>query len=78
MKAITQCKKKIRDVEIEIGKQYQVQPLNPRKLKNRRRQCLVLDMVPLSKAHPNYMVAKVRYLDNNRIGKVDLEDLVPM
>jgi hypothetical protein len=66
-----------RNTEIETGKEYIVQPLNPRKLKNRGRHCLVLDFVPVSEAHPNDIVAKVRYIDNNRIGKVNLSDLIP-
>lgn len=66
-----------RNTEIETSKEYVVQPLNPRKLKNRGRHCLVLDFVPLSESHPNDTIAKVRYIDNNRIGKVDLADLIP-
>ena len=66
-----------RDVEIETGKEYIVQPLNPQKLKNRGRHCLVLDFVPVSESQPDYIVAKVRYTDNNRIGKADLSDLIP-
>ena len=66
-----------RDVEIETGKEYIVQPPNPQKLKNRGRHCLVLDFVPVSESQPDYIVAKVRYTDNNRIGKADLSDLIP-
>ena len=66
-----------RDVEIETGKDYVIEPLNPQKLKNRGRHCLVLDFVPLSESQPDYIVAKVRYTDNNRAGKTELSDLIP-
>jgi hypothetical protein len=66
-----------RDVEIETGKEYVIEPLNPQKLKNRGRHCLVLDFVPLSESQPDYIVAKVRYTDNNRVGKTELSDLIP-
>ena len=66
-----------RNTEIETGKEYIIQPLNSRKLKNRGRHCLVLDFVPVSKSHPNDIVAKVRYTDNNRIGKAELRNLIP-
>ncbi len=66
-----------RDIEIETGKEYVIEPLNPQKLKNRGRHCLVLDFVPLSESQPDYIVAKVRYTDNNRVGKTELSDLIP-
>jgi hypothetical protein len=66
-----------RNIDIEPGKEYVIQPLNSRKLKNRGRHCLVLDFVSLSESHPEYIVAKVRYTDNNRIGKAELRDLIP-
>jgi len=66
-----------RDVEIETDKEYIVQPRNSNKLKNRGRHCLVLDFVPRSESYPDDLVAKVRYTDNNRIGKVELSDLIP-
>ena len=66
-----------RDVEIETGKEYIVQPLNPQKLKNRGRHCLILDFVPRSGSDANDLVAKVRYTDNNRIGRAELSDLIP-
>jgi len=65
-----------KDIKIEIGKEYIIQPLNPRKLKNRGRHCLVLDFVPLSETHIDYIVAKVRYTDNNHIGKAELSELI--
>lgn len=67
-----------RQVEVKTGEEYIIQPHNPRKLKNRGRHCLVLDFVPVNDTDPDgYIVAKVRYLDNNRIGKVELADLLP-
>lgn len=66
-----------RKVELVVGRTYRVEPLNSRKLKNRGRECLLLDFVPVSKQDPS-MVAKVRFLDNNRIGKIEYSDLVPI
>lgn len=68
--------KEPREVEIEVGKEYVIQPLNPQKTKNRGRRCLVLDFVPVPESYPDDTVAKVRYLDNNRVGKAKLSDLI--
>ena len=67
----------VRKSELEVGKEYVVQPMNPQKTKNRGRKCMILDFVPVSEFHPHDTVAKVRYLDNNRVGKAELSDLVP-
>jgi len=64
-----------REMTLSVGKTYIIKPLNVRKTKNRDRQCTILDFVPVSEYHPNDIVAKVRYLDNNRIGRAELEDL---
>lgn len=66
-----------REVTLEVGKEYIVQPMNPRSTRNRDRKCVILGFVPVSKAHPHDTVAKVRYLDNNKIGRAELSDLVP-
>jgi len=64
-------------VTLDVGKEYVVQPANPRATKNRNRKCVILDFVPASDARPHDIVAKVRYLDNNRVGRVEPSDLVP-
>lgn len=63
-----------RMLTIKIGDTYWVQPDNPQKLKHRGRQCIVKNfhMDDLG----NYVQAIVTFLDNNRTGRVDLEDLV--
>lgn len=66
-----------RKVTLVAGEEYVVQPLNPQKLKHRGRRCLLLDFVPVSDSHPKDLVAKVRFVDNNRIGRAELADLVP-
>ena len=65
-----------RKVVLKVGEEYVVQPLNGQKKKHRDRRCVILDFVPVSDAHPRDVVAKVRFLDNNRIGRTDLGDLV--
>lgn len=67
-----------RIVIIEIDRQYVVRPHNKRKLKHRDRECIVLDVVPISESHPHDKIAQVRFLDNNRQGRVELFDLVPV
>lgn len=64
-----------RETVLEIGKEYVVQPLNRLKKKHRDRHCVILDFVPVSDFRPMDLVAKVRFLDNNRIGRTDLGDL---
>jgi hypothetical protein len=61
---------------LEIGREYIIEPLNPKKLKNRGRHCLLLDFIPVSDSHPRDIQAKIRYLDNNRIGRAELGDLI--
>lgn len=67
-----------RTVIIEVGRQYVVKPHNKQKLKHRDRECVLLDVVPVSEFHPRDLVAKVRFLDNNRIGRTELDDLAPL
>jgi hypothetical protein len=70
--------RKRRETVIHVGSEYRVDPLNPAKLRNRARICRVLDFVPVSESHSQSIVAKVRYLDNNRVGRAELSDLVPI
>ena len=64
-----------RKMTLTIGNEYLVAPLNSRKKKHRDRVCVILDFVPVSESHPRDLVAKVRFRDNNRVGRVELEDL---
>jgi hypothetical protein len=66
-----------RKTTLEIGGEYIVKPRNPQKEKHRDRPCVILDFVPVSEQHPRDVVAKVRFLDNNRMGRAELGDLVP-
>jgi hypothetical protein len=66
-----QCK-----TTIKVGKEYVIQPLNMLKKKHRNRRCVVLGFVPVSDSHPTDIVARVRFRDNNRIGRAELDDLV--
>ena len=67
---------KERKTILTVGKEYVVQPLNPLKKKHRNRRCIILDFVPVSDSHPRDIVAKVRFLDNDHIGRTELDDLV--
>jgi hypothetical protein len=66
-----------RKANLTAGNEYTVRPLNPRKMKHRGRHCMILDFVPVSEFHPVNTVAKVRFIDNNRIGRAELSDLLP-
>lgn len=63
-----------RSLKVEIGKEYGVQPPNPQKLKHRGRRCTVLDWVLDDIG--SVMGVAVRFIDNNRRGRVDIGDLV--
>ncbi|HEX8550849.1 MAG TPA: hypothetical protein VF681_04775 [Abditibacteriaceae bacterium] len=71
---------KSRTVEIVVGEKYYIRPLNPRNMKNRDREVEVLDVLPRSEWNENDRdkIAKVRYLDTNRIGRAELSDLEPV
>lgn len=67
-------RKKRAPVTLTVGETYRVEPLNPRKKKHRGRVCTILefdnDFMPRK--------ASVRFHDTNRVGKVELSDLVPV
>jgi hypothetical protein len=65
--------RRYREVTAVVGAEYTVDPLNPQKLKHRGRQCTLLGLVRDDIGTP--MKAQVRFLDNGRQGRVDLEDL---
>jgi hypothetical protein len=76
MTIMTSFGSKRRKMTIKVGKEYVIQPLNTLKKKHRDGRCVVLGFVPVSESHPRDIVAKVRFLDNNRIGRTELDDLV--
>lgn len=62
---------------IEVGKEYEILPLNPRRMKHRGRVCTFLGLVPISEFKPDEFVFKVRFKDNNRIGRLrSFDDLL--
>ena len=63
---------------LHVGRRYIIRPPNPAKLRNRDRECLVLAFVPVSETHPHDVVAKVRFLDNNRVGRAEPNELQPL
>lgn len=62
---------------LHVGRRYIIRPRNPSKLRNRDRECLVLAFVPVSDTHSD-IVAKVRFLDNNRVGRAEPNELRPL
>ena len=67
-----------RRVVLEIGKEYLVSPINARNIENRGRRCILLEFVPYSPDKPEDILARVKFMDSNRNGRVELEDLVPI
>jgi hypothetical protein len=65
-----------RTVTLEVGKEYMIKPINPHNRENRGRKCLLLEFVPYSYDKPDDIVAIVKFLDNLRKGRIELEDLV--
>lgn len=65
--------RKIRDLNIVIGEEYVVEPMNPQKLKHRGRPCVVKGFVRDDIGTP--VKVKVQFLDNLRPGRVDIDDL---
>jgi hypothetical protein len=66
-------REKERRVTAVIGAEYEIDPLNPQKKKHRGRRCVVLDFVRDDRGQAYKVV--VRFLDNNRRGRVDIDDL---
>lgn len=67
-------RKKRAPVTVTKGNTYRIEPMNSQKKKHRDRVCTILefddDFMPQE--------ASVRFHDNNRVGKVNLSDLVPV
>jgi hypothetical protein len=62
----------IRKHDINIGDEYIINQVNPRAKKNRGRKVIVTKFIRDEK-YP--LRAQVKYLDNNRAGRADIEDL---
>jgi hypothetical protein len=64
----------VRKVDVKIGNEYIINPVNPRRTKHRDRKVIFkgMDKDRFDKYEPR---AKVQFLDTNRIGKVDIGDL---
>ena len=67
-----------RTVVLDVGKEYLVSPINERNMQNRGRTCILLEFVAYSYDKPEDILALVKFVDNNRQGRVELEDLVPV
>ncbi|WP_348622005.1 hypothetical protein [Paenibacillus polymyxa] len=63
----------VRAVDLFIGGNYVVSPLNLLKIKHRDRRCVIAEFELDELDNP--IRAKVRFDDNNRLGMVDLNDL---
>ncbi|WP_339820666.1 hypothetical protein MKZ15_06170 [Paenibacillus sp. FSL R7-0216] len=61
------------EIILRIGDYYTVIPDNPLKMKHRDRTCEIVEFVFDELKNP--IKAKVKFEDNNRIGRVDLSDL---
>ena len=62
-----------RTVILKEGNNYRVNPLNPRKTKHHGRRLMILTIYDFF--NNKCGKCKVRFLDTNRIGFVDMEDL---
>ncbi len=74
------CGWKRREVTIQIGLTYEIQPLNQRKKLNRGRHCTILGFkgkirTPLN---PESDRVRGRWQDDNSIAFVDPTDLIPV
>lgn len=67
-----------RQVIMEKDRRYTVKPQNPLKFKHRDRECILLNIIPRTEHDSVDRVAQVRFVDNQRVGHVDLGDLVPL
>lgn len=62
----------LNNISIQIGKKYIIKPDNIKKMKNRDRKCLIVEL----EDHLTPSWAKVKFLDTNRTSKInDLSDL---
>ena len=70
---------KNRKVEVVVGLRYEIRPLNKLKnVKNQGRVCMVLGFRDYESCGQHRSErARVRWIDNRRIGFVDPKDLVP-
>jgi hypothetical protein len=61
-----------RNIVVKIGKEMIVKPLNVKKLKHRDRRVIINKITDEGFKGTR---ASVKFLDNNRLGKVDIADL---
>lgn len=69
---IKKDKELIRRVNLIPGKHYLVNPLDPRRTRNRNRQ---VEFRKVVEGNRREAVAQVKYLDTNGIGKIALDEL---
>lgn len=61
-------------IQVTTGHRYVIEPPNPRKTRNRGRQCEVVGI----KSGTNGHYVDIRYLDNGRRGRAEFEELAPL
>ncbi|WP_319549329.1 hypothetical protein [Desulfogranum marinum] len=62
------------EVNVVVGEKYKIEPINPRKKKNRGRICKILNL-------PSEFMsteALAKFEDTKRTGKVDIRELLPL
>jgi hypothetical protein len=64
-------KKIVRKLDYHLEATYIIEPVNKQRKKNRGRKVTLIEI----KQVENEVIAKVKYLDTNRSGKVSLSDL---
>jgi uncharacterized lipoprotein YehR (DUF1307 family) len=67
-----QVSNNVRNVEIKVGKEMVVKPLNKLKKKHRDRRGVITKFVSDPRAG---IKVQMKFSDTNRTGKVDIEDL---
>lgn len=70
---VMQGNETIRKVELIVGNHYIINPLNKQKKKNRGRIVIYTGSFP--RWSDNECMAKVKYLDTKRPGRVDISDI---
>lgn len=67
-------KNETRKYTVSIGSEYIVKPINPLKKKHRDRHVIVRKILDTH----NGVIAQVQFKDTKRIGRVDIDELVPL
>ena len=63
-----------RKITLEIGKEYSVSPLNSAMTGHKEQRCILLAFIGIDEGKPD-LFAQVKFLDTNRVGRVELDDL---